>query len=545
MIKLLNDFRGLAATSAKFAVSALACFAIVAGTVPADAAKRRTKTSAPAPTAEGPLTLMVSLQRQRVVVYDKNGQVTSAPISSGTKSHRTPTGVFSILQKRRRHYSNLYGGAPMPNMQRITWSGVALHAGHLPGYPASHGCIRLPHSFSNSLFGLTSVGNRVIVTNAEAVPQSFAHAKLLRPLPPGDPAAVTDDKSKTEGKASGAANLLLGVSPAHASEHEGLPDGLERTRAAVEAYREREIAMLEAAIAKAETEHNDLAGELKVANEDLQETIKAENLLQPEAGRITKRLSDAEDGMAASKRKFRDFILRAATLQSPVERSEAHYEEQALEAEALGHMNEFDLARADLEALDKIRAERREAVVAATARRDTLKSRYVTAQSALLNTRERLDSAKKAFERRKLPITVLLSKHSNKMYVRQGYDPVLEADISFADPQAPVGTHVYHAVDYSADGKDLRWQAVTAARKNLNVTKARNTGKSRQTDSTPAFDPAWPAQTPGNALDRVNMPDDVRDRLAELLKPGSAIIVTDERKSYETGKYTDLIVLTN
>ncbi|KUO58179.1 MAG: hypothetical protein APF80_12020 [Alphaproteobacteria bacterium BRH_c36] len=545
MIKSLSNYRGFAATSAKFAVSALACFAIIAGTAPTDAAKRGTKTSAPAPKAEGPLTLMVSLQRQRVVVYDKNGQVTSAPISSGTKSHRTPTGVFSILQKRRRHFSNLYGGAPMPNMQRITWSGVALHAGHLPGYPASHGCIRLPHSFSKSLFGLTSLGNRVIVTNAEAVPQSFTHAKLLRPLPPGDPAAVTHDKSKSEQKAASAANMLLGVSPAHASEYEGLPDGLERTRAAVEAYREREIAMLEAAIATAETEHSDMAGELKVANDDLQETIKAEHLLRPEAGRIAKRLGDAEDGMAASKRKFRDFILRASTLQSPVERSQAHYEEEALEAEALQHMNEFDLARADLEALDKIRAERKAAVVAATALRDTLKSRYATAQSALLNTRERLDTAKKAFERRKLPITVLFSKHSNKMYVRQGYDPVLEADISFDNPQAPVGTQVYHAVDYSDDGKDLRWQAVTAAQKNLKVTKSRMTGKSRKADTGPAFDSAWPAQTPGNGLDRVSMPDEVRDKLAELLKPGSAIIVTDERKSYETGKYTDLIILTN
>ena len=547
MVKSLNDFRVLVATSAKFAISALACFAIVAGTSPADAAKRRTKTktSTPAPKVEGPLTLMVSLKRQRVVVYDKNGEVTSAPISSGQQGHRTPTGVFSILQKRRRHYSNLYGGAPMPNMQRITWSGVALHAGSLPGYPASHGCIRLPYSFSNSLFSLTSLGNRVIVTNAEAVPQSFAHAKLLRPLPPGDPAAISDDKSKTGEKAASAADLLLGVTPAHAAEYEGLPAGLDRTRAAVEAYREREIQMLEAAVGKAETLHKDLASELKVANETLQETIKAENLLKPEAGKIEKRLSDAEQGMAASKRKFRDFILRASTLQSPVERTQAHYEEEALEAEALTHMNEFDLARADLEALDRLRAERREAAQSATDRRDTLKNRYTTAQTALLNTRERLENAKKAFERRKLPITVLFSKHANKMYVRQGYDPVMEADISFDNPDAPVGTHVFNAVDYSADGKDLKWQAVTAARKTLKVTKTRKTRKSREAEPTPAFDPAWPAQTPSNALDRVKMPDDVREKLAELMKPGSSIIVTDERKSYETGKYTDLIVLTN
>ena len=101
-----------------------------------------------------------------------------------TSSNPTPTGIFSILEKNRYHYSNLYGGAPMPFMQRVTNSGVAMHAGDLPGYPASHGCIRLPYSFARSLFGITDVGARVIISNEDLTPAEFNSPRLIAPLPP-------------------------------------------------------------------------------------------------------------------------------------------------------------------------------------------------------------------------------------------------------------------------------------------------------------------------------------------------------------------------
>src|SRR5690606_8804076 len=103
------------------------------------------------------------------------------PISSGQPGHRTPTGVFSILQKARYHESNIYSGAPMPFMQRLTWSGIALHAGQLPGYPASHGCIRLPYQFAQRLFGLTRIGARVVVSHDPVAPVAIAHERL--PVP--------------------------------------------------------------------------------------------------------------------------------------------------------------------------------------------------------------------------------------------------------------------------------------------------------------------------------------------------------------------------
>jgi lipoprotein-anchoring transpeptidase ErfK/SrfK len=121
------------------------------------------KKEVPKPLA-GPLLISVAIGSQRVTVYDDGTPVASAPISTGMPGHPTPTGIFSIIQKDRYHHSNIYSGAPMPYMQRITWSGVAMHEGVLPGHPASHGCIRLPHDFAQRLWGMTRMGARVVVT---------------------------------------------------------------------------------------------------------------------------------------------------------------------------------------------------------------------------------------------------------------------------------------------------------------------------------------------------------------------------------------------
>ncbi len=131
----------------------------------------------------GPLVIAVSVEKQRVKVYDSNGLFAEAPVSTGTKSHPTPMGVFSIIQKNRHHVSNLYA-ASMPYMQRITWSGVAMHTGPLPGYAASHGCIRLPNEFAARLWTWTRMGTRVIVAPGEVSPKDFSHAKLVAKMVP-------------------------------------------------------------------------------------------------------------------------------------------------------------------------------------------------------------------------------------------------------------------------------------------------------------------------------------------------------------------------
>ena len=111
----------------------------------------------------GPVVVLVSLPLQTMHVYRNGILVGRSPISSGTKGHTTPTGVFTILEKNQTHRSKTYDDAPMPNMQRLTWSGIAMHSGNLPGYPASHGCIRLPYDFSTLLFGITGNGGTVVI----------------------------------------------------------------------------------------------------------------------------------------------------------------------------------------------------------------------------------------------------------------------------------------------------------------------------------------------------------------------------------------------
>jgi lipoprotein-anchoring transpeptidase ErfK/SrfK len=131
-----------------------------------------------------PVLAVVSLRHQRIVVYDAGGWIFRAPVSSGQRGRETPAGVFSIIQKNAEHYSNLYDDAFMPHMQRITWSGIALHGGVLPGYPASHGCVRMPFDFAEGLFDVTRLGMRVIVAPGDAAPVDIAHPALF-PAKPG------------------------------------------------------------------------------------------------------------------------------------------------------------------------------------------------------------------------------------------------------------------------------------------------------------------------------------------------------------------------
>ena len=126
---------------------------------------------APDVAPHGPLLLMVSLTTQRATLYRNGVPIAISTVSTGKPGHRTPTGVFTILQRKVEHYSSIYDDAPMPYMQRLTWGGIALHGGTLPGYPASHGCIRLPHEFARRLYGVTRLGMTVVVTDAAALPR--------------------------------------------------------------------------------------------------------------------------------------------------------------------------------------------------------------------------------------------------------------------------------------------------------------------------------------------------------------------------------------
>lgn len=146
----------------------------------------------------GPVVALVSIPQQVIHVYRNGILIGRSSVSTGAKGHSTPSGVFTILEKKQTHYSRTYNNAPMPNMQRLTWQGIAMHSGNLPGYPASHGCIRLPYDFSKLLFGITSSGGTVVIGDGKTPQPRLAsnpglilappdlNQSMLRPLERGE-----------------------------------------------------------------------------------------------------------------------------------------------------------------------------------------------------------------------------------------------------------------------------------------------------------------------------------------------------------------------
>ncbi len=170
-------------------VTLAAIAALTAPTTEATARQARpappTETTAPRDAGE-PIMAIVSIKSQRVTFYDADGWILRAPVSTGTTGRETPAGVFALIEKDKDHHSSMYDDAWMPNMQRITWNGIALHGGPLPGYAASHGCVRMPYGFAEKLFDRTQIGMRVIISpnDAEhAEPVAFSHPALFAPKP--------------------------------------------------------------------------------------------------------------------------------------------------------------------------------------------------------------------------------------------------------------------------------------------------------------------------------------------------------------------------
>jgi hypothetical protein len=163
----------------------LAAIAALTSLTPAAVAKP----ARPAPTtvamaprqAGEPIMAIVSIKSQKVTFYDTDGWILRAPVSTGTTGRETPAGVFALLEKDKDHHSTMYDDAWMPNMQRITWNGIALHGGPLPGYAASHGCVRMPFGFAEKLFDKTRIGMRVIISPIDAEPVEFSHPALFVP----------------------------------------------------------------------------------------------------------------------------------------------------------------------------------------------------------------------------------------------------------------------------------------------------------------------------------------------------------------------------
>jgi L,D-transpeptidase catalytic domain len=202
-----------------------------------------------------PIMAIVSIKSQQVTFYDADGWILRAPVSTGIKGRETPAGVFALIEKDKDHHSSMYDDAWMPNMQRITWNGVALHGGPLPGYAASHGCVRMPFGFAEKLFDKTRIGMRVIISPNDAVPADISHPALFQPdadaiaAAPARVAALAREAAE----AAKAADEAKKASATAAREAASLTGALRKLKL-LKASADAELAAAEKALAVAKTD---------------------------------------------------------------------------------------------------------------------------------------------------------------------------------------------------------------------------------------------------------------------------------------------------
>jgi len=264
--------------------------ALTADAVARPAARPAPPTEATAPRDAGePIMAIVSIKSQQVTFYDADGWILRAPVSTGITGRETPAGIFAVIEKDKDHHSTLYDDAWMPNMQRITWNGIALHGGPLPGYAASHGCIRMPYGFAEKLFDKTWIGMRVIISPNDAAPVEFSHPALLVP----------------NAEAIAAAPARAETLAAEATEAVKTAD--ETKKAAATAA--RETASLTASLRKLESLKRGADAELALADKALaaarteQATARAEDLKEKAASRAADLGTQLEAARADAKSK--------------------------------------------------------------------------------------------------------------------------------------------------------------------------------------------------------------------------------------------------
>ena len=353
-----------------------------------------------------PLLLSVSLNRQTIDVYRGTHLIASSKVSSGMPGHETKPGVFSILEKQRFHHSNIYSGAPMPWMQRLTRSGTALHAGAVPGYPASHGCIRLPFSFAPKLFQMTAVGGNVLVANDELAPKPIEHSNLFQPLP---------------------APVHLAL--AHTSE-DRLNDALEAAPGYVS---------LSLVVAR------DADAPMTMAEMTSSTAAEAPMAAAPLRILVTRRTP-------------RDRLIGVQYVLS-----------------SMGYLTPQNFDGTFGKAT-------------AAAIREFQRTNGLPENGAFND-----ELVNKIYE-----VTGRPTPPEGHLFVRQGFSRVFDVPVAFRKPNEPLGTHFYTALPFAPGASKARWVAFS-----------------------------WEGGDAAKALDRLEIPDDVRREISQRLTPGSSLIVAD------------------
>ncbi len=474
----------------------------------------------------GPLLAVISINAQRLTVYDRNGRVLQSPVSSGQVGFETPTGVFSIIERNKEHFSNLYNDAPMPNMQRITWSGVALHAGNLPGYRASHGCIRIPLAVSERLFELTKLGTRVIVANDEVEPIAFSHPGLFSVIPdtflarqlPESDAASTIATASPSGPMSSVISLpmMLGatlISAANASD-------LRTEQAQQTSSEMRPISISKAAWAA------ELASRVPATDRDARTTKSNAIAASKAAHRATAARIASETARSATAAKVAKLETAVAKARTP----DAIRKLEHVKISTEGKLQDL------VYTTDRLRAEEAASLDAANS--------ATNAAAVAANTRLAAAKAARDAYRQLKPVSVFISRKSGRLYARQGFQPLFDVTVTIKHPTEPIGTHVYTAIEERKGTDEMLWSVVTVVDGQPAPPLAAANIQSKRLSVRDTSQSVAPRSTAAAALDRIEIPDDVRQRIGALMIPGSSLIISDQGISEETGKGTDFIVLT-
>jgi lipoprotein-anchoring transpeptidase ErfK/SrfK len=445
---------------------------------------------------QGPLIIAISIERQSLRIYDANGLFAETPISTGMQGHPTPMGVFSVIQKQKFHRSNIYSGAPMPFMQRITWSGVAMHAGVLPGYPASHGCIRMPMNFAVKMWGWTRMGARVVITPGEMTPGSFSHPLLATQKPASTPVATAEPQKQPMPTArSDQAMVATGAIAPGTSEPAPVIKREQTLTADASGTLPLSAApaiMSDAPASASGPASNDKAGTATITA--LMMTTEAKPAPADGAAKLVPPAAE---------------IAKANQVVAEVPKLAEKFDDKARAASA---------TVADL---------KKDQTTPADAEKGAAKPDPAVAP------------------KRSGQIAVFISRKDSKLYVRQNFAPLFEVPVTIAASDRPLGTHVFTARADKDEPASFHWSVVTlpAARHTERRDDDERLSRLRKTVGAVEMKSAPVPDSPAEALDRITIPADAMAKITDALSTGGSIIVSDQGiTAGETGEGTDFIV---
>lgn len=505
----------------------------------------------------GPLHIIVSIDKQRATLFADGKPFANAPISTGTASHPTPTGIFSVIQKNKHHVSNLYD-APMPYMQRITWSGVAMHTGPLPGYAASHGCVRLPNEFAQMLWKATKIGARVIIAKPEVAVTEIEHPNLFARRMKLARSASLDIADVQQAMAQ--------ALPRQALPQQALPQTTPHMTPQIpvaEAVAQRPVAPVRLAdgaklvpgaiigdsvqpvgsvgmVYRPEEE----AAKLAAAEETKVEEPATELASAPEP-KTVEPIVVAEPAKPVEPTK----VVEPVKVAEPVATIEpAKHAEPLKVAEPVEPAKPMEITTSIQIIKDEPGAKKPEVAKAPEPAKPAVIASPVPLRPAIEERAAAAETMPTAKAPKPLPVSVFISRKEAKLYVRQGMEPVFDTPVTIKDANKPIGTHVYTAMNLKDDGASMRWTVVS-----IPSTYPRDAAKNDKNDKKPTKNDKsvkaahvvhMPEPSAKEALDRLDIAPDTLARIETMMMPGSSLIVSDNKLSDETGKSTDFIVLT-